>query len=340
MLIKYQVLSSYLTRHPLPAIYILTGQDHFLLTEAAKAIKHTWQSKNIDTEETIIHVSNPSDWALVDERANSYSLFASNSLIDVRFEKQTLDATGKNFFSSYLQNANSSCLILLRAPNLPVKQLQAFTNHNHAHVVQIFPPDEMAMQSWIKEQLQKNARQFSADIPALIYQYTQGNMLACSQAVEKILLVADDASLTTEMVKEQLIEQCNFQLFELSDACLLQNATKVIQHLRHAHHSGTEPTLILWLLAQDIRQLIQLIELTAQAIPFSTACSQLKIWSQRTKLYQSALKRTHKELLLTLLQFCKLTDERIKSTQNSQIWPALESIALSLCLGKQVGTFA
>ncbi|CEK10868.1 DNA polymerase III subunit delta [Legionella hackeliae] len=340
MLIKQQALGTHLARNPLAAIYILIGQDHFLLTEAASAIKKSCLQKNSDTEETIIHINSASDWSLVDEKANSYSLFSSYVLLDVRYEKQTLEAAGKNFITKYLNNINSSCLLLIRAPQLGSKQLQSFINHDAVHVVQIFPLDNAAMQHWIKDQLQKRGIKFEADVPALIFQYTQGNMLACAQALDKIQLIADESLLTSTIVKEQLIDQCSYQLFDLSDACLLQDANKVIQHLRHANTSGVEPTLILWLLAQDIRNLLQLGELTQQSIPFTTACSQLKIWTQKSKLYQSALKRLLPANLIQLLQFCKNIDEQIKSNQNSQVWPALERVALSLCLGKQVGTFA
>lgn len=340
MLIKQQALSTYLEKHPLPAIYILLGQDHFLLTEAANNIKQAWRKKDSEADETILHITGPSDWTLLNEKANSYSLFASNLLIDVRYEKQTLETAGKNFLDAYLKNINTSCLLLIRAPQLSMKQVQNFTNNNSVHVIQLFSLDASAMQHWIKEQLKQKGFSFATEIPSLIHQYTQGNMLACAQALEKISLVADDATLTEALVKEQLVNQCDYQLFELSEACLLKNSNRAIQHLRHANNSGTEPTLILWLLAQEIRLLIQLIELNEQSIPFATACSQLKIWSQRARLYQSALRSAKKEHLLRLLQFCKKTDERIKSSYNSQIWPSLEQIALSICLDKQVGAFA
>ncbi len=166
-------------------------------------------------------------------------------------------------------------------------------------------------------------------------------MLACDQVITKLELITEqDGVLTSEMVREQLVDQCDYQLFDLANACLSRSADKAIQILRHAYNTKTEPTLILWLLTQEIRQLIQLVELIGQSVPFNTACNQLKIWSQRSRLYQTALKKANLDILQSLLQFCKLTDERIKSNQNSQIWHALELITLSLCLGKQVGCCA
>jgi DNA polymerase-3 subunit delta len=340
MLIKHQNLDSYLANKTLPAIYILTGQEYFLLSESANQIKLKWQKENNDSEEVILHVSNPSDWALVNEKARSYNLFAPSSLLDVRYEKPSLDPEGRHFLSSYANQSNPSCLVLIRAPALSIKQLSSLTSLENIHVIQLFPLDELAVQNWIKNRLQKNGIKFESSVPMLVYQYTKGNMLACAQALEKIQLITDETILTAELAKTQLIDQCEYQLFELSDACLLQQPDRVIQQLRHANHSGAEPTLILWLLAQEIRNLIQLIELTQQSIAFTTACTKLKIWSNRVKFYQMALKHLRKEHLLSLLQFCKTIDDRIKSNQGSLVWQGLEKIALSLCLGKEVGALA
>jgi DNA polymerase III subunit delta len=343
MLIKQQALTSHLC-HRLAALYVLFGQDHFLFNQAAELIKLAWQTATSnEAEETVLHINNPSDWALVDKEVHSYFLFANNLLIDMRYEKKTLDTIGKKFLTDYLQHIDSSRLLLLRAANLPQKQLQWLINHESVAVVQANPLSGLAMQNWIVEQLQKKAMRFSQQIPILIHQYTQGNMLACAQIIEKLELIGgENTELTIEIVKEQLVDQCDYQLFELADACLSYNPDKAIQLLRHAYSSKVEPTLILWLLAQEIRLLVQLIELTKQprSLSFNTALSQLKIWPQRAKLYQSALKKIELSTLLQLLQFCKTIDERIKSMQNNQIWHALEQIALSLCLAKQVGPFA
>lgn len=342
MLIKQQALNNHL-KQKLAAVYILIGQDHFLLNQAANAIKEAWRLTNKDeeSEQTILHINNPADWTLLAEEVNSYSLFAKNTLIDSRYEKKTLEAAGKAFLASYLKAINPRCLLLLRANNLPQKQLQSFLNQEHLHIIQANPLSELANQQWITEHLQQNFLRFEKEIPLLIHQYTQGNMLACAQVIEKLSLVAEkDTFLTLEIVQEQLINQCGYQLYELADACLGLNSAKAIQLLRFASISKEEPTLILWLLTQEIRLLIQLLESIAQSVPFNTACSQLKIWPQRQKLYQLALKKLQIEPLLQLLRFCKLVDERIKSSQNKQIWHHLEQIVLSICLAKPVGYFA
>ncbi len=335
MLIKSQALASYL-RQALKALYILIGQDHFLLNEAAESIKLAWRKNEEDYEESVLTIEDPKDWALLAEKSNSYSLFANYQLIDIRYEKKTLDNSGKEFLKRYLENRNPHCLLLLRAPQLGHKQLQNFIACETAQVVQATSLNKLVMQNWITEQLQKRSLSFEQQVPELIWQYTQGNMLACAQVIEKLDLAKEEGQrLTVTIVKEQLVDQCDYQLFELSEACLSSNADKAIHLLQYAQHTKAEPTLVLWLLTQEIRKLIQLFELTQQALPFNEACNKLKIWSERKKLYQLVLKKVALQELLHLLQFCKIIDERIKSNQSKQVWQALEQVALSLCLPKR-----
>lgn len=199
-------------------------------------------------------------------------------------------------------------------------------------VVQAVSLTSAALQNWIVTELKKQAIHHAPQVPALIHQYAQGNMLACAQVIEKLALIANkDKALSIDEVMEQLIDQCDYQLYELTDACLSANANKAIHLLRRAALDQAEPTLILWLLAQEIRQLMQLSYLLKQSETLATACKKLKIWPQRISLYQNAVDRLSILQLQQILKTSQRLDEQIKSNQNQQVWHSLEQLALSLC---------
>ena len=330
MNIKYQAIALHLRQKTYP-LYILTGQDHYLLNDAALLIKKSWRQRG-ECDERTVQLNGPSDWELLREEANSYSLFSEFVLLDARCDKKTIEAAGKKIIQHYLQNINSRCLIILRAPHVPSKQLQLLANNEHTVLVQAYPLAPAELQRWITTQLSSHAIRHEQGVPALIHQYTQGNMLACAQVIDKLVLIANEGELlTANMVLEQLSDQCDYQLYELADACLNGRADKAIHLLRQACDNKTEPTLILWLLSQEIRQLIQLNHLLQQSMPLSTACSQLKIWPQRAKAYETTLQRLPLTQLQHLLQNCQQLDEQIKSVQSVTIWHGLERVALALC---------
>ena len=91
------------------------------------------------------------------------------------------------------------------------------------------------------------------------------------------------------------------------------------------------------MLTQEVRVLLQLHHLVQQNADLKSACSQLKVWPQRSNLYQQALKRLNHNLLRELLHYCLSIDELIKSNMNTQMWNSLEQLSLALCLGRFSG---
>ena len=329
MMIKHPALEPHLLRN-IKSIYVLVGLDHYLLNEAAYSIKKAWRQRG-ETSEKIIDINMPSDWNILSTEANSYSLFEELVLLDVRFDKKTIDRIGKETLSQYLQHVNSRCLIILRANAIPAKQLQWLADIESVVLVQMAPLNEAALLNWITSQLKTRSLRFDPQVPAIIHRFSQNNMLACAQSIEKLALIYDNINeLSVEDVNAQLIDQSDFQLYELADACLTANGARALHLLQQAHNNRIEPTLVLWILTQEIRQLIQLTHLLKQSMPLATACSQLKIWPKRNRLYEMTLARISLSSLYKLLQSSKQLDESIKTSQGQQIWYALESLALAL----------
>lgn len=325
MFIKYQALPPQLKKNF--AIFILMGSDPYLLNEAVIQIKQNW-NPSPERDERIIYIESAQDWSQLQEEANSYSLFSEYVFLDARYDKTSVDATGKEFLKQYVQDVNRRCLILLRAPQTSLKQWQGFKDHEQVCIVQTSPLTNAAMQQWIASHLQQHHIRHDPQIPQLIQQYTAGNMVACAQVLEKLKLIYEPGSiLNATLVQEQLVDQCQYALYELADACLVANVEKAIHLLRQAKQQRTEPTLILWILTQEIRQLIQLSH--TRGTSFTQACSELKIWSQRVPLYQQALTRTRQ--FTHLLHKCKQLDEQIKSNLSQQSWNGLEQLVLALC---------
>ncbi len=336
MQIKQQALTNQIQKKIDP-LYILIGQDNYLINESLHIIKSAIKSK-YEYDEKVLSVQSPDDWNTIREEADSYSLFTETTLLNILYEKKSIDATGKKILTEYLNAVNSRCFIIIRAPNIPAKQLLWLSNHNQALVVISYPLNADAMRGWITSRLKQNSLNCQPDVSELIYQYTQGNMLACAQVIEKIALSnAPGTLITKQLALEHLFDQCDNSLFELIEACLLGQAGKAIQIIRQASNNKSESTLVLWMLTQEARILIQLMYLTQQHIEFKTACSQLKIWPQRINMYQLAIKRFNAPFLQQLLQYCKSIDEQIKSSLNTQVWDSLEKLAMSLSLGSTSG---
>lgn len=337
MQIKHQGLAQLLQKKIAP-LYVLVGQDAYMLEESLRAIKSVVKT-NADCDEELFNVQTADDWNQAIAAANSYSLFADSVLVNVCYDKKSIDLAGKKIIAAYLDSVNTRCCMIIRAPNVPAKQISWLTAHEQAVVIIAYPLNAEAMKSWIAAKLKSYSFTFAPQIPDLIHHYTQGNMLACAQAIEKMSLSNSlNSTLTAEQAMEHLSDQCENSLYELTDACLLGQADKAIQILRQASSNKSEATLVLWMLTQEVRVLLQLLHLTKkQGLDIRTASTQLKIWPQRLNLYQVSLRKANGEVLNQLLRYCQALDEQIKSSMNAYVWNSFENLAMSLCLGQLTG---
>lgn len=331
MLLKYSALENNIKKNIKP-LYIIIGQDPYLFNNAAFIIKKAWCEKG-ECDKQILEVTN-NDWGLVFKEANSYSIFADKVFLDIRFNQKNIDSKGKKSISNYLNSPNNKCLVLIKAPFLNSKQLSWLDSYKNIILVQASPYSEHELESWIKSELNKQNILYDPIIPSLIYQYSQNNMLAAAQAIEKLSLVNEDEKyFTKEMVIEHLTYQSEYSVFELTNACLAADGNKSVNILRKISQNKGEPIYILWLLSQEIRLLIQLKQLLTEKITLNSACKQLKIWPQKVKLYDLALKRFSYIQLAKILKHCALLDEIIKSNKNIFIWNMLEQLTLIFCFG-------
>lgn len=326
----------------LPSLFALNGPEVFLAELFKQQFKQAWLKNNNETNNPIefqrIDIVQTQDWQQVTSAFGNYSLFSSLTVLDVVYDKKNLDKEGKSVIQEYLDRDDLSCLLFLHFPQLSNANLKFLADDPRAAQTAVKIPDKTLVERWISDELRTSYKQFPITLPRLIYQYTQGNLLACSQVLQKIKLAEDNSeNLTEKVVLEQLENQCNYQLYELSDTCLTGDTGKALLVFRYALENRYERTLILWVLAQEIRLLIQLNELKSQQNNnWQAAIKQLKIWPSRAHFYQNALQRLDQITLTALLSWCSKLDQLIKTSQTNQIDSAFELLIVSLCLGKEM----
>ncbi len=329
MLIKHTALSPHLKK-TLSPVYLLIGQDNFLIMQAVKEVKAAWKHRHTDSEALYFSIEQPHDWHDMYAEANSYTLFSQQKLIDVRFNKKNLDASEKKMFTAYLDAVNTQSLLLVQAPLLTQKTLSFCMSRAECTIVHITSLNASRMQQWIQDALNRVPLVYTSDIVELILQYTMGNHLACAQLVEKLTLLHPAGhSLSLDDVREHLSFECNYDLFELANACLYADLEKALSCVRLAIAQKTESVLILWILTQEIRLLIQLHQLIQNGMKFNDAASRLNIWANREPAYRAALSRLQPTTLHALLSACQKIDHMFKLGKIKNMPMEIEQLILN-----------
>lgn len=329
MIIKYpEALEPHLKNNLLP-VYLVTGTDPFLLNSCVDTLKQTWHQAHQhegEGEEKRMHLAHANDWAELIAEANTYSLFSGQRLINASWDKKTLDAKGKAALKSYAADVNPNCMLILQAPLVPIRQWPDFSKHQDIALVTITSPNASTLLRWIEKQLKQEKFTYTREVPNLIQEYTQGNMRAAAQTIERLTLIHEPGTcLKIDDVREQLLDERDYKLYELSGACLEGNANKALDLVHRAQQDQTEPTLILWFITQELR----LLEQIASGVSHQA----LNIRSFRTRQYQQASKRLSRADIYQLLRQSQALDAHIKSGSHAQLWRLLEQLIMTMSMG-------
>ena len=186
MNIKQGMVQSSLSKAHFP-VYVITGEDPFLQDKIRYTIKQSWLKQGI-CETSVLTVSNK-DWDKAFENANNYSLFSELMLLDIRYNQKSIDAASKATILNYLNNYNPKTIIIISAPHLPSKQLTWLLEHQNAGLINVTTYNKNEFLQWIKSKMAENNILFDGDIPELIYQHSQNNLLSASQVIDKLSLI-------------------------------------------------------------------------------------------------------------------------------------------------------
>jgi DNA polymerase-3 subunit delta len=332
MLIQHQDLRQHLEKNLLP-FYVLAGPDCYSIEKENHLLKQMFHKQH-EAERKLFHIMSDGDWQAIQDELYSYDLFSEKLIIDIRYEKKSMDAKGKKILLNFIENPTEDKLLILRCPNIPAKQLQWLSAKPKVCVISAYPPNAEKMKSWIMQQLKKQDYQFQIKIVELIFNHVQGNMLACSQTIKKIIMMHPPGSILDEdEIKVQLYDQSEYQVFELTDVLLQGNQLTALKILNQLFQSNDDSYLVLWLLSRELRVLLQLKFKIETGESFKTACDNLKIWRQKASNYQKANQRLSTSLLEKLLHMALEADIAIKTSKTSHAKHLMTDIVIAFTKG-------
>lgn len=315
-------------KHPLGQGYVFIGDEPVLMDHwVGLLIKaYTAQPSIHPVEKKTCWIEEADDWRKLARETQQLSLFQTTPLLDARFYKKKLDPEGKVFLEQ-ATNATSPSLFILQAPYLQAKSFAMLNQHKHCHLIEIKPLKGHAFIQFIDTQLQQTKLAYTKDIPRLIANYTEGNLLAATQCINQLTLLSVD-SLNATHLETLLSDAAFFPLYALSDACLAGQPERILRILQQLRQTQTEPLLILWWLTKLTRQFYTLLSPLNNRETLQQRYQSLGIWSTQQSFYQQAMKRLSLETITTLFYACKQLDLAVKSNSTLSVWDKVEQMAL------------
>lgn len=320
-------LAQHLDKTP-AALYWIAGDDPLLTQEASDTVRQKARQHGF-AERKVFFPEKTDHWLTLLTEANSLSLFAARSLLDVRC---ALGKVSSELLLEYLRNPNPDTIILLQTPKPDNKSALKKALEPVCAFVPVYDLSPERFPDW----LAARARRLGLDLPhgalALLAEQTEGNLLAAQQELEKLSLRFGQGSITLEQMESEVADNARFSVFALNDCLLAGDAPASLRILQTLQQEGTAPLAILGALQREWRQLANATEaIVGQKQPAQTTLARLGVWDKRQPLFHRALKRLSPDAVHRLHHlFCDI-DLAVKGMHPTDPWSLLQRLCVLLC---------
>ncbi|MBV1915901.1 MAG: DNA polymerase III subunit delta [Pseudomonadales bacterium] len=333
MKLDLQQLPAHLQKSLQP-IYLICGDETLLVDEACDQIRDTAKQNGYDDRQ-IHQVDAQFDWQQLMVATGTLSLFSQKRTVELRLAPKQPGNDGRAALQNYAENPNPDDLWLIRCGKLEksTQKTKWFKAVEKAGVVMVIQPvNPNQLPNWIRQRMQIAGLKPTAEAVQMLADQVEGNLLAASQEIEKIQLLAETPVVNGEMITEMVTNNARYSVFTLVDRTLDGQTESALRVLHGLRAESSEPQLVIWALAREIRLLIELASCLQNQRPASEFFRMQKppIWESRQRSIQQRQQRIPLPRLQTSLKRLLLIDKITKGAAKGNAWEEIERLLLSL----------
>lgn len=331
MKLRAEQLATHLAGRMAP-IYLVSGDEPLLVQESCDAIRAAARAQGF-SERLAFEVETGFSWNTLNQATSNLSLFAERRLIELRFATARPGDEGAEALAAYAAQPPADTLLLLSFPRIDsqaqkskwFKALEA-----PAALIQLWPPELDQLPSWVARRMTQRGLQPGAGVAALLAERSEGNLLACAQEIEKILLLRGPGPVEAEEVLRVVADSARYDVYDLVDSALAGDAARGVRILRGLQGEGVEPPLIAWALTRAIRSLAGFAARREQGESLETLLRFDKVWSRRQGLVERALRRHRRPDWWRMLRRAAVLDRIAKGQVPGNAWDELLQLTLTI----------
>lgn len=326
----------------LNSLYLIYGEETLFLRDCSDALRGFLQEQGYLFSDRY-EVDAGFDWQTLQMETQAGSLFSEQRVVLISMPKGNPGKEGGKFIQDWV-NLNAKLaqmppevIVVIECEKLDSRQTKAkwFQSIESAGlVIQAKAVPVNMLPNWCQQRAQQQGLQLDGEAAALLAERVEGNLLAADQELVKLSLIHPENTLVTaQMINESVVDQAHYQLFALATAMLEGRQEYALQVLHRLRQEGVEAPIILWLLAKEIRQILDITQLQ-QSMPRAQVFKQLRIWQSRQAEVNSALQRHPAEVWPTLIKQALQVDLMIKGIKKTfnedEVWLGLSGLVAQI----------
>ncbi|MCU7881464.1 MAG: DNA polymerase III subunit delta [Candidatus Thiodiazotropha sp. (ex Lucinoma aequizonata)] len=327
MRLRNEQLTAHLQRDLAP-VYLLSGDEPLQMREAVDEIRSASRQQGY-SEREVLDQGSSFDWSALATAAESLSLFADRRLLELRLSSAKVGTEGSKSLSAYCECPAEDTVLLITLPKLERAQANSKWLKRIERVgviVQIWPVEGRCLVPWIEQRLRRAGLISETEVVEMLAERVQGNLLAASQEIEKLLLLYGEGIINPEQLNEAVADSARFDIFGLVDTLLSGEVAKGSRMLRSLKAEGVASAVVLWALSREIRSLSEMAFAVEHGASVEQVMAAHRVWEKRKSILRKALGQ-RAEYWYRLLSECADADRAIKGLSHADPWLIMQNLA-------------
>jgi len=332
MRLKPDQLHARLNQGALAPVYLVSGEEPLQLMEAADTIRQRARTQGF-AERQVLDVQKGFDWDELAHAGASLSLFSERRLIELRLGGTSPGKEGGQALTDFCARRDADTLLLVTADKLDKKQQQArwFKALDEAGmVIQIWPVEPAQLPAWIARRMERHGKRMDTDAAELIALRVEGNLMAACQEVDKLALLVDAPTVSLAEVARAVTDSARYAVFDMLDASLAGNGSRVSLMVRGLRQEGAEPMAVFGACMFELRRLCTMTVAAAAGEPPERIVAEHHIWKQHIPAVRAALGRISAARAGRFLREAAHVERALKGAIPLDPWFVLEGFLLRI----------
>ena len=299
----------------LASCYLIFGDEPFQTNEARDLIKS--KAKHLGFEEFIrLADDDQFEWDDLIEHTQSMSLFSSTKLIELELTSNKIGKIGSDTLKRVSESLGDDTVLVIFGSKLEAAQTKSAWFKSLSSVgcyIPIYEIEGPHLQRWLQQQLTVKGLNLTPDAQSFLLAFTAGNLLACSQELDKLKLSHPNSpTLTLEILEQQVSDQSRFTVFQLTDALWGNKPEQCLSILGRLKLEDFEPNIILWSLAKDLNLIAKLQNAKIFSESTQDIFDSARVWKNKQNTYLNVAQRLNPTLVKQALSQLSDIDKALK----------------------------
>lgn len=331
MRIKPEQLKNNLANQ-LNSLYFVFGSELLLIEQSLTYIRNTAKAEGFD-DRVSFEVDGNFDWGEITAELSATSLFSPKRIIECRLKTGKIGVKGSKALTEIASNLPSDILFIVSTGKLDFPQQKSKwfkTLEQYGVIVQVWEVQRDHLAGWVANHMAEQGLVANQKIAEGIAYYTEGNLLASMQEIQKLKMAYPDGNIDIDDYLKQLNQQSHYSVYNLVDSALSGNSEQVLKIYALMADDTAMPIILSSALYREISSIINMSIELQQVKQVESVMDSHRVWKSRKPIISNALKRHPYQRLQKILLLLGRIDRSIKGMDNLNVIDELRTLLLNL----------